>query len=164
MQAVETLFHELGCDDADGADLLRDTGITPTTLMPHLGAFEATPSARPAMHMFLPTPAGVPHSGLIEQRTHELLQQYATLMPRRNGRSVAATTAVSLGQGPSVPTGTVRLVVPPPRLDDFDDDSALADNRPLTRTELHGMMYNSAAFAAIKQAISSGSPRAPAAR
>ena len=39
------------------------------------------------------------------------------------GKAIAGSV-VNMGQGPRVPSGSVRLAVPPPRLDDFDDDSA----------------------------------------
>jgi len=65
---VGELFGVLGCDNADGADLLRDTGITPSTLMPHLG--------------------------IIEQRLHDIIAQYAATLPKKGGshRSVCVHT------------------------------------------------------------------------
>ena len=92
---VRELFDVLGCADADGADLLHDTGITPSTLMPHLG--------------------------LIEQRLHDVLRQHSEIIDK------SRSTGELVGLGPPVPTGTVKLHVPPPRLEDFEDDPSVSN-------------------------------------
>ena len=84
--------------------------------------------------------------GMIEQRTNEVLQMYAT--SKRDRETGAKITMVSapqalvnvLGQGPMTPMGQEHIQINPPNLNDYsseedseDDDS---EARPLTHEEL----------------------------
>lgn len=85
--------------------------------------------------------------GIIEQRTNEILQLYASTQAQTREGAVDAqgnplpTVASILGQGPQLPAGHNQIIIQPPTttedLYDSDDDSDDDDeDRPFSRDEL----------------------------
>lgn len=117
---IQSLFTKLECNTSSMAEMLSDAMVTEANMMQYLG--------------------------MIEQRTNEVLQMYAT--SKRDRETGAKITMVSapqalvnvLGQGPMTPMGQEHIQINPPNLNDYsseedseDDDS---EARPLTHEEL----------------------------
>jgi chromosome segregation ATPase len=113
---IQRVFNKIGCQASAGSDMLGSQGVTESNMQQCLG--------------------------MIEQRTNEILQLYATAQMKAHGMSEAdAPFSVSniLGSGPQVPTGSLNLSInPPTTTEDSDADSEDSDDmdRPLTREEL----------------------------
>ena len=84
--------------------------------------------------------------GMIEQRTNEVLQMYATSKrDRETGARMSNLSAPQalvnvLGQGPMTPMGQEHIQINPPNLNDYsseeDSDEDDSEARPLTHEEL----------------------------
>ena len=60
-------------------------------------------------------------AGVIEQRIHEELQAYMDRLPRKARKQ----NELRVGVAPGAPPGGTKLHIPPPRLEDFEDDSTV---------------------------------------
>jgi len=122
---IQSIFHRIGCNTSAMSEMLADSNVTEANMMQYLGS--------------------------IEQRTNEILQQYAAIQqvnsPQKSADGGgAAPTSTSqamlgiLGMGPPTPMGQDPIQVDPPMLDDYssEDDSGSEgdDAQPLTRQEL----------------------------
>merc|ERR1712127_1083338 len=82
--------------------------------------------------------------GMIEQRTNEVLQMYATIKRGGSGSAPPLTTPQALvnvlGSGPMTPMGQDSIQINPPNLNDYsseeDSDDDDSEARPLTHEEL----------------------------
>ena len=86
--------------------------------------------------------------GVIEQRTNEILQMYYATVQAHDaesgttesgeGSNVGVSNILPMGEGPTVPSGTVELKIEPPKFEDYGPlpEAIMDDDRPLTRTEL----------------------------
>jgi len=125
-QGIGSVFSTLGCSNSASLDLVGADGVTEENVLQYLG--------------------------IIEQRTNEVLQVYASTnedaiiqaaenMPssREQLAAVGGDAAHAfLCTGPQVPQQTIVLRVDPPNLDDLssDEDEIEMASRPLTRKEL----------------------------
>ena len=111
---IWNIFHKIGCAPLTNKELL-DFGITQENMMQYLG--------------------------IIEQRTNELLQTYASSQASQHPEG-SSNIAQVLGQGPTVPTGSSAVSIDPPSildesLDEDDDETDNAEEeRPLNRDEI----------------------------
>lgn len=106
-QGIQSIFSRIGCASTSVEETLGNQGVTESNMMQYLG--------------------------IIEQRTNEILQMYA---------SSQATTDPGLlaGSAPEVASHTRQeIIVQPPGWDDFDSEDGSGpenEERPLTREEL----------------------------
>jgi uncharacterized membrane protein YgcG len=124
---IFSLFNKLSCMECSMADLLSDSNVTDANMMQFLG--------------------------IIEQRTNEILQMYATMQAKDGAdhalhgiedhhRAAPPPPAIVgiLGQGPTTPMGQEAIQINPPNLDDYsseeESDSDQETSRPLTHDEL----------------------------
>lgn len=125
---IHSVFGKVGCSSAVNLELLGSEGVTEANLMQYLG--------------------------IIEQRTHEILQLYAASQPQVQARDAGADAgsgaggagpsgmAHLLGQGPRLPAGSYSISIRPPSTgedDGSDSDEDYAEEgeaRPLSRDEL----------------------------
>ncbi|KDO30824.1 hypothetical protein SPRG_04725 [Saprolegnia parasitica CBS 223.65] len=152
--AIQVLFNHVGCNAQAMAEMLGENIVTDVNMMQYLG--------------------------MVEQRTNEILQQYAHFQKSRaagldlvenpvlgHGLSSHQLHAV-LGIGPPMPMGGEPLQINPPNLEDYSsDEDEMVDHgvsdgmHPLTRDELKlrtlkglrrtsGLMPNVAAQASKK--------------
>ena len=116
---ILNIFNKIGCNTPAVMEMLGDQGITEQNMMQYLG--------------------------IIEQRTNEILQLYATnqaAVHGADGYAPGAGGALSsiLGQGPQTAAGSTHLTIDPPstteetEMDSSDDEQD--EDRPLTREEL----------------------------
>ena len=134
---VLTVYDSIGCKSMGNVGVLHSShGITDGNLMQYLG--------------------------VIEQRTNEILQMYyATVQSHgsdvggkqgiaadHSTENVGVSDILPMGDGPTVPSGTVELKIEPPKFEDYGPmpDAMMDDDRPLTRTEL---MKNAGKYAEI---------------
>lgn len=126
---IQSIFHRIGCNTSAMSEMLADSNVTEANMMQYLGS--------------------------IEQRTNEILQQYAAIQqvksPHKTDDSAITGEAVPpastsqamlniLGMGPPTPMGQELIQVDPPNLEDYssedESDEEDDDARPLTRDEL----------------------------
>jgi len=124
---IQSIFHRIGCNTSAMSEMLADSNVTEANMMQYLGS--------------------------IEQRTNEILQQYAAIQqvssPQKgdegyDGGAPPASTSQAmlniLGMGPPTPMGQELIQVDPPNLEDYssedESDEEDDDARPLTREEL----------------------------
>ena len=113
---ILNIFNKIGCNTPAVMEMLGDQGITEQNMMQYLG--------------------------IIEQRTNELLQLYATqaAVHGQDGYAAGTQSALSSILGPQTAAGSTHLTIDPPstteetELDSSDDEQD--DDRPLTREEL----------------------------
>jgi len=114
---ILNIFNKIGCNTPAVMEMLGDHGITEQNMMQYLG--------------------------IIEQRTNEILQLYATNQAAVHGQdayAMGAQGALSSILGPQTAAGSTHLTIDPPsttedtELDSSDDEQE--DDRPLTREEL----------------------------
>ncbi len=116
---IQSIFNKIGCNTPANMEMLGNEGVTEANMMQYLG--------------------------IIEQRTNEILQLYASTQAREGvvdatGNSVPSVTSI-LGQGPQQPAGRSTISIQPPTTteeafdsdDDSDDDD---EDRPFSRDEL----------------------------
>lgn len=133
---VMTVYDAIGCKSMGNLGMRHSShGITDGNLMQYLG--------------------------VIEQRTNEILQMYYATV-QSHGHNVGekhgsnlddskhsgVSNILPMGDGPTVPSGTVELKIEPPKFEDYGPmpDAMMDDDRPLTRTEL---MKNAGKYAEI---------------
>eukprot|EP00898_Chlorokybus_atmophyticus_P003124 jgi/Chlat1/3812/Chrsp26S04049 len=115
-QGIASTFQRIGCSKDASKELLGE-GVTETNLMQYLG--------------------------VIEQRTNELLHLYARhQIAQAGGDSLGMQAGRGLlTEGPTTAAGSGTVTIEPPSTaDDYsseDDSDAEADDRPLSREELH---------------------------
>jgi len=124
---IQSIFHRIGCNTSAMSEMLADSNVTEANMMQYLGS--------------------------IEQRTNEILQQYAAIQQVKSPQkpdepagqaAPPATTSQAmlniLGMGPPTPMGQELIQVDPPNLEDYssedESDEEDDDARPLTREEL----------------------------
>merc|ERR1712028_116857 len=123
---IQSIFHRIGCNTSAMSEMLADSNVTEANMMQYLGS--------------------------IEQRTNEILQQYAAIQQVKSPQkpdepagqaAPPATTSQAmlniLGMGPPTPMGQELIQVDPPNLEDYsseDESNEDDDERPLTREEL----------------------------
>ena len=112
---IDKIFNKLGCTASTSTDMIGNQGVSESNMQQYLG--------------------------LIEQRTNEVLQLYATAqMAQLGGKSdVPFAFNSMLGNGPALPAGSVNISIQPPTTaDDSDEESADSEDldRPLSREEL----------------------------
>ena len=117
---IQSLFSKLECNTSSMADMLTDSMVTEANMMQYLG--------------------------MIEQRTNEVLQMYASVKRDASGAGSAPplTTPQALvnvlGSGPMTPMGQDSIQINPPNLNDYsseeDSDDDDSEARPLTHEEL----------------------------
>jgi hypothetical protein len=112
---IDKIFNKLGCTASTSTDMIGNQGVSESNMQQYLG--------------------------LIEQRTNEVLQLYATAqMAQLGGKSdVPFAFNSMLGNGPALPAGSVNISIQPPTTaEDSDEESADSDDldRPLSREEL----------------------------
>lgn len=124
---IQSIFNKIECNSSAMADMLSDTTVTEANIMQFLG--------------------------MIEQRTNEILQQYASMkrvqeLSKGNlaGQEVDVRTSTPnlmvniLGIGPATPMGGEQLQINPPNLEDYssedESDDSEDQSRPYTRDEL----------------------------
>lgn len=125
---IQSIFDKIECNSSAMADMLSDTTVTEANIMQFLG--------------------------MIEQRTNEILQQYATMKRaqeltkgnREGQNEVDVRTSTPnlmvniLGIGPATPMGGEQLQINPPNLEDYssedESDDSEDQSRPYTRDEL----------------------------
>lgn len=125
---IQSIFNKIECNSSAMADMLSDTTVTEANIMQFLG--------------------------MIEQRTNEILQQFASMK-----RAQEVSKGISQGQtevdirtstpnlmvnilgiGPATPMGGEQLQINPPNLEDYssedESDDSEDQSRPYTRDEL----------------------------
>jgi len=119
---IQSIFLKTGCNKTAMAELLQDSQVTESNIMQFLG--------------------------IIEQRTNEILQMWASYSRGDNGdgeednpMSPTSPTLVSiLGQGPATPFGQESVQINPPCLGDYssdeDSDDEDTEQKPLTHADL----------------------------
>jgi chromosome segregation ATPase len=127
---IHSIFLRIGCNSSAVSDMLGNQGVTESNMMSYLG--------------------------IIEQRTNEILHQYAQIVAQQQQQHGAADAAggaggaaallqpgsVSslLGAGPQTAAGSTAIHIQPPStgedLESDDDSLDDEDERPLTRDEL----------------------------
>jgi hypothetical protein len=126
---IQSIFNKIDCNSGAMSDMLSDTTVTEANLMQFLG--------------------------MIEQRTNEILQQYAAMKRAqevskgyRDGQNEVDIRGTStpnlmvniLGIGPATPMGGEQLQINPPNLEDYssedESDDSEDQSRPYTREEL----------------------------
>jgi hypothetical protein len=121
---IQSLFAKLECNTSSMADMLTDSMVTEANMMQYLG--------------------------MIEQRTNEVLQMYATIKRDGSGGGGGSGPAPPLttpqalvnvlGSGPMTPMGQDSIQINPPNLNDYsseeDSDDDDSEARPLTHEEL----------------------------
>ncbi|QDZ25392.1 outer dynein arm protein 1 [Chloropicon primus] len=108
---IFNIFNRIGCASLTNKELL-DSGIKQANMMQYLG--------------------------IIEQRTNELLQIYAT---SQTNQPQDGASSMVLGTGPSVPSGHTAISIEPPSVlaeqsDESDADDNAEEERPLNREEI----------------------------
>ena len=118
---IGSIFNKIGCNTAANMELLGNEGVTESNMMQYLG--------------------------IIEQRTNEILQLYATTqsqsregMVDSQGNTLPAVSSI-LGLGPQQPPGSNTISIQPPTTVDeafeSDEESEEEDeDRPFSRAEL----------------------------
>ena len=114
---ILNVFNRIGCASLTNKELI-EAGINQGNMMQYLG--------------------------IIEQRTNELLQVYASSQTTGTGQHQSSEGSgqgmAVLGAGPSVPAGSSTICIEPPSLDDKSDESESDDEggeeRPLNREEI----------------------------
>lgn len=87
---IYSIFTKIGCATPATKEMLGDDGVTEQNMMQYLG--------------------------IIEQRTNEILQQFATSHAATQGQDPQAMQQAVLGQGPLVPAGAATVVIEPPTI------------------------------------------------
>jgi coiled-coil domain-containing protein 63/114 len=120
---IQSIFNKIGCNTSAMSEMLADSMVTEANMMQYLG--------------------------MIEQRTNEILQLYATVsapvmddtsqQEQQGGADPSALINV-LGAGPMTPMGQELIQINPPNLNDYsseeDSDDDEIEARPLTHEEL----------------------------
>ena len=120
---IQSIFNKIGCNTSAMSEMLADSMVTEANMMQYLG--------------------------MIEQRTNEILQLYATVSAppveqaskhdQSSGADPSALINV-LGAGPMTPMGQELIQINPPNLNDYsseeDSDDDEIEARPLTHEEL----------------------------
>ena len=135
-EEVLNVYEAIGCKSISNlATINGPNGITDSNLMQYLG--------------------------VMEQRTNEILQMYYATVQNQQGSinslpgkdensgqklsdplgmqtRPGVSEVLPMGEGPTVPSGTVELKIDPPRFEDHGPlpDEQMDDERPLTRAEL----------------------------
>jgi len=118
---IQSIFNKIGCNTAANMELLGNEGVTENNMMQYLG--------------------------IIEQRTNEILQLYATTQAQARDGAVDAqgnplpTVTSILGSGPQQPAGQNHISVVPPTTaeeayESDEESEEEDDDRPFTRDEL----------------------------
>ena len=119
---IQSLFSKLECNTSSMADMLTDSMVTEANMMQYLG--------------------------MIEQRTNEVLQMYASVKRDASGGGSNGAPPLTtpqalvnvLGSGPMTPMGQDSIQINPPNLNDYsseeDSDDDDSEARPLTHEEL----------------------------
>ena len=112
---IWNIFNKIGCNTPEVSEMLGEGGVTESNMMQYLG--------------------------IIEQRTNEILQLYATSQPSGGDQGGNQAFVMSiLGQGPQVPAGSVSMGIEAPSTtevyDDDDSEDEAEDERPLNREEI----------------------------
>jgi hypothetical protein len=119
---IQSIFNKIGCNTSAMSEMLADSMVTEANMMQYLG--------------------------MIEQRTNEILQLYATVSAppaddsRQQDQQGADPSALInvLGAGPMTPMGQELIQINPPNLNDYsseeDSDDDEIEARPLTHEEL----------------------------
>jgi coiled-coil domain-containing protein 63/114 len=118
---IQSIFNKIGCNTSAMSEMLADSMVTEANMMQYLG--------------------------MIEQRTNEVLQLFATVSgPQPEGKGAERTGADPsslinvLGAGPMTPMGQELIQINPPNLNDYsseeDSDDDEIEARPLTHEEL----------------------------
>eukprot|EP00937_MAST-01D_sp_MAST-1D-sp2_P006080 g6080.t1 len=135
---IQSIFNRIDCSTSAMSEMLADSSVSEANMMQYLG--------------------------LIEQRTNEILQQFAALKAQQAQQAAASGEAAAeadeadagaeedveqgtpqavlaiMGMGPPTPMGQDLLQVEPPDLDDYssqdESDEEEDEARPLTREEL----------------------------
>ena len=116
---IQSIFNKIGCNTPANMEMLGNEGVTEANMMQYLG--------------------------IIEQRTNEILQLYASTQAREGvvdatGNPLPTVSSI-LGQGPQQPAGrnTISITAPTTTEEAFDseEDSEEDDeDRPFSRDEL----------------------------
>jgi DNA repair exonuclease SbcCD ATPase subunit len=120
---IQSIFNKIGCNSSAMSEMLADSMVTEANMMQYLG--------------------------MIEQRTNEILQLYATVSgpqpeekgpDRQTGGADRDALVNVLGAGPMTPMGQELIQINPPNLNDYsseeDSDDDEIEARPLTHEEL----------------------------
>jgi len=118
---IQSIFNKIGCNTPANMDMLGNEGVTESNMMQYLG--------------------------IIEQRTNEILQLYASTQAQAREGSLDAqgnplpTVTSILGQGPQLPAGSNQIAIQPPTTtdeayDSEEDSEDEDDDRPFSRDEL----------------------------
>jgi len=118
---IQSIFNKIGCNTPANQEMLGNEGVTESNMMQYLG--------------------------IIEQRTNEILQLYASTQAQAREGAVDAqgnalpTVTSILGQGPQLPAGQNQISIQPPTTtdeayDSEEDSEDEDDDRPFSRDEL----------------------------
>jgi len=118
---IQSIFNKIGCNTPANMEMLGNEGVTESNMMQYLG--------------------------IIEQRTNEILQLYASTQAQAREGAVDAqgnplpTVTSILGQGPQLPAGQNTISIQPPTTtdeayDSEEDSEDEDDDRPFSRDEL----------------------------
>ncbi|KAL1504879.1 hypothetical protein AB1Y20_008649 [Prymnesium parvum] len=118
---IQSIFNKIGCNTPANMEMLGNEGVTESNMMQYLG--------------------------IIEQRTNEILQLYASTQAQAREGAVDAqgnplpTVTSILGQGPQLPAGQNQISIQPPTTadeayDSEEDSEDEEDDRPFSRDEL----------------------------
>jgi len=118
---IQSIFNKIGCNTPANMEMLGNEGVTESNMMQYLG--------------------------IIEQRTNEILQLYASTQAQAREGAVDAqgnplpTVTSILGQGPQLPAGQNIISIQPPTTtdeayDSEEDSEDEDDDRPFSRDEL----------------------------
>jgi len=118
---IQSIFNKIGCNTPANLEMLGNEGVTESNMMQYLG--------------------------IIEQRTNEILQLYASTQAQAREGAVDAqgnplpTVTSILGQGPQLPAGQNQINIQPPTTtdeayDSEEDSEDEDDDRPFSRDEL----------------------------
>ena len=95
---IQSIFNKIGCNTPANLEMLGNEGVTESNMMQYLG--------------------------IIEQRTNEILQLYASTQAQAREGAVDAqgnplpTVTSILGQGPQLPAGQNQINIQPPTTTD----------------------------------------------
>lgn len=111
---IHNIFVKIGCATSANKEMLGEEGVSEANMMQYLG--------------------------IIEQRTNEILQQFAASQAAMQGQDTMSLQSAVLGQGPAVPAGAATVVIEPPSIPEEEGSDGGGDvsddERPLTREEL----------------------------